>query len=52
MGKSDVLSWTADHGTRMENNQNLTLLTPNLFAIRALEGLEVSREEKDLLKQI
>ena len=52
MGKSDALSWRADHGTGTEDNQNLTLLTPNLFAIWALEGLEVSGEEKDLLWQI
>ena len=52
MGKSDALSRRADHGTRMEDNQNVTLLTPDLFAIRALEGLEASGEEKDLLKQI
>ena len=52
MGKSDVLSWRADHGTGTEDNQNLTLLTPNLFAVQALEGLEVSGEEKDLLRQI
>ena len=52
MGKSDALSRRADHGTGTEDNQNLMLLTPNLFAIRALEGLEVSGEEKDLLRQI
>ena len=52
MGKSDALSWRADHGTGAEDNQNLTLLTPDLFAIWALEGLEVFGEEKDLIKQI
>ena len=52
MGKSDALSWRVDHRTGTEDNQNLTLLTPNLFAMRALEGLEVSGEEKDLLRQI
>ena len=52
MGKSNALSWRADHGTGTKDNQNVTLLTPDLFAIRALEGLEVSGEEKDLLKQI
>ena len=52
MGKSHALSQRADYGTGMEDNQNLTLLTPNLFAIWALEGLEVSGEEKDLLRQI
>ena len=36
MGKSDALSQRVDHGTGMEDNQNLTLLTPNLFAIQAL----------------
>ena len=34
----------------MEDNQNLTLLTPNLFAIRALEGLQA--EERDILREI
>ena len=52
MGKLDALSQRADHRTGTEDNQNLTLLTPNLFAVRALEGLEVSGEEKDLLRQI
>ena len=52
MGKSDTLSQRVDHGTRTKDNQNVTLLTLDLFAIRALEGLEVSGEEKDLLKQI
>ena len=52
MCKSDALSRRVDHGTGMEDNQNLTLLTPNLFAMQALEGLEVSGEEKDLLRQI
>ena len=36
----------------MEDNQNLTLLTPNLFAIRALEGLQAVGEEKDIIKEI
>ena len=52
MGKSNALSQRADHRTGMKDNQNVTLLTPDLFAIRALEGLEISGEEKDLLKQI
>ena len=34
------------------DNQNLTLLTLDLFAIRALEGLQVAGEEKDILKEI
>ena len=52
MGKSDVLSRRSDHGSGMEDNQDLTLLTPGLFAIRALEGLQVAGEEKDILKEI
>ena len=36
----------------MEDNQNLTLLTPNLFVIRALEGLQAVGEERDILKKI
>ena len=52
MGKSDVLSRRSDHGSGAEDNQNLTLLTPGLFSIRALEGLQVTGEEKDILKEI
>ena len=52
MGKSDTLSRRSDHGSSTDDNWNLTLLTPNLFAIRALEGLQVVREEKDILKEI
>ena len=52
MGKSDTLSWRSDHRSSTDDNQNLTLLTPNLFAIRALEGLQVAGEEKDILKEI
>ena len=35
-----------------EDNQNLVLLTPGVFAARALEGLQVVGEEKDILKEI
>ena len=52
MGKSDALSQRSDHRSRLDNNQNLTLLTPGLFAVRALEGLQVVGEEKDILKEI
>ena len=52
MGKSDVLSQRSDHGLGTEDNQDLTLLTPGLFAVRALEGLQVAGEEKDILKEI
>ena len=52
MGKSDALSRRSDHGSGMDNNWDLTLLTPSLFAIRALEGLQLVGEEKDILKEI
>jgi hypothetical protein len=52
MGKSDALSLRADHGDGSEDNHDLTLLTPNFFAVRALEGLEVVGQERDLLRLI
>ena len=52
MGKPDMLSRRSDHGSGTEDNQNLTLLTPNLFVIRALEGLQAVAEERDILKEI
>jgi len=52
MGKSDALSRRADHGSGSDDNQDITLLTPNFFAVWATEGLEVVGEERDLLKLI
>ena len=52
MGKSDALSRRSDHRTGTRDNQDLTLLTPGLFAMRALEGLQIAGEEKDILKEI
>jgi hypothetical protein len=52
MGKSDALSRRADHGDSSEDNRDLTLLTPNFFVVRALEGLELVGQERDLLKLI
>ena len=52
MGKSDALSRRSDHSSRAEDNQNLILLTLGVFAARALEGLQVVGEEKDILKEI
>ena len=51
MGKSDALSQRSDHGSSAEDNRNLILLTPGVFAARALEGLQVV-EERDILKEI
>ena len=52
MGKSDALSRRADHGSGLEDNRDITLLTPNFFAICALEGTKVEGEEQELLKLI
>jgi hypothetical protein len=52
MGKSDALSRRADHGSSSEDNRDITLLTPNFFAVRALEGTKVEGEEQQLLKLI
>src|ERR1700761_2511297 len=52
MGKSDTLSRRSDHGSGTGDNQNLTLLTPGLLSVRALEGIQVTGEEKDILREI
>ena len=52
MGKSDALSRRSDHGSGSSDNQNIVLLTPALFAIRALEGLELVGEERGILKEV
>jgi hypothetical protein len=52
MGKSDALSRWADHGSSSNDNENIVLLTPDLFAVRALEGMELIGEEKEISKEI
>ena len=52
IGKLDALSRRADHGDGSNDNSDLTLLTPVFFAVRALEGLELFGEERELLKDI
>jgi len=52
MGKTDALSCRSNHGTGSEDNDNMVLLTPNFFAVRALEGLEAAGEERGILKVI
>jgi len=52
MGKMDALSCWSNHGTGLEDNDNVVLLTPNFFAVQALEGLEVAGEEQGILKDI
>jgi hypothetical protein len=52
MGKPDALSRRSDYGDGKQDNENVVLLKPELFAIRALEGLTVEGEEKDIVKEI
>src|SRR5271154_4091587 len=52
MGKLDALSRRADHGSGTKDNENIVLLTPDFFAVRALEGMELMGEERDVLKEI
>src|SRR6266567_6006946 len=52
MGKPDALSWRANHGTRSDDNSNIVLLPPKLFVAQALEGLEFTRSELDILRDI
>jgi transposase InsO family protein len=52
MGKSDALSRRADHGTGSDDNSDIILLTPAFFAARALEGVELIGEERDIFRDI
>jgi len=52
MGKPDALSRRSDHGTGADDNSDIVLLTLKLFAVRALEGLQFTGPEQDILRDI
>ncbi|KAG5720262.1 hypothetical protein E4T56_gene3291 [Termitomyces sp. T112] len=52
MSKPDALSRRADHGTGAGDNNNIVLLKPELFAIRALEGIVAQGDEANILRNI
>jgi len=52
MGKPDALSRRPDHGNGGRDNEDLVLLKPELFAIRALEGISMEGAEKEILKEV
>jgi transposase InsO family protein len=52
MGKADALSRRADHGDGSADNEEIVLLNPELFAIRALETVEWTGEEKAIMEAV
>src|ERR1700679_2413561 len=52
MGKPDALSRHADHSSGANDNHDATLLRPEFFTIRALDGITFEGAEKELLREI
>ena len=52
MGKLHALSRRSDHSTGADNNSDDVLLTLKLFAVRALEALQFTGLEQDILRDI
>jgi hypothetical protein len=49
MGKPDALSRQTDHRSMQGDNDNLTLLAPELFWIHALAGVRLEGDECNIL---
>jgi hypothetical protein len=52
MGKVDTLSRRVDHGSGEGHNEGVILLKPELFEIRAMEGISLTGEEEELMKEV
>jgi hypothetical protein len=52
MGKPDTLSRWADHRSRQGDNNNLTLLAPELFWIHTLAGSRLEGNECNILREV
>jgi hypothetical protein len=52
MGKPDALSRRTDHGSGQGDNNNLTLLAPELFQIHALAGVRLEGDEHNILREV
>jgi hypothetical protein len=52
MGKPDALFRRADHGSGQGDNDNLTLLAPELFRIHALAGTRLEGEERNIIREV
>jgi hypothetical protein len=49
MGKPDALSRRADYGSGQGDNNNLMLLSPELFWIHTLAGVRLEGDERNIL---
>src|SRR5258706_14585295 len=52
MGRPDALSRQADHLRGAEDNVDCTLLTPEVFKLRAMEAVMLKGEEAVFMEQI
>jgi hypothetical protein len=52
MGKPDALSRRADHESGQGDNNNLTLLAPELFRIHVLAGTRLKGEVRNILREV
>jgi hypothetical protein len=52
MGNPNALSRRADHGSGQGDNNNLTLLAPELFRIHVLTGTRLEGEERNILHEV
>jgi hypothetical protein len=52
MGKPDALSRQADHGSGQGDNDNLMLLTPELFRIHVLAGVRLKGDECSIFQEV
>jgi hypothetical protein len=48
MDKPDTLSRQADHGSGQGDNDNLTLIAPELFRIHTLAGMRLECDERNI----
>jgi hypothetical protein len=52
MGKPGALSRWANHGSEQGDNNNLTLLAPELFQIQMLAGVGLESNEHNILREV
>src|SRR3981189_2400605 len=52
MGKPDALSRRPDHRSGQNGNDNMTLLSPELFRVHTLSAIAIVGPERDILRDI